>query len=121
MSFDFAMCPATCHWQGTMTGDIDVSVQFWETAANFFPGKTEHFFEAYTLTSAGGTASGLNVGLFNMGTFKFRSNAWVDQASGDLTYLLGHKIHFEGFTSQFPPPEGSSVVTATASWFIVQP
>lgn len=121
MTFDFAMCPDTCHWEGPMTGDIEGTIEFWETAANFFPGTTEHYFETMKITTSSGVITGTNQGVFNFGTLKFRSNAVVDDATGDWAYLVGYKMHFSGVTTAFPPPEGSTTVTGTGTWFAVPP
>ncbi len=109
------------HWVGTITGDIQGIVEFWETSDNYVVGTTEHFFETFRITTDKGVISGVDGGVWNFPTFKFRANGWVTEASGDWAYLVGYKMHEIGTTSPFPPPVGSTVVTGTATWTLVQP
>jgi len=106
------------HWIGTVTGDIEGTIEFWEFwDQNYVVGKTEHFFERFLITTDGGdTIEGFDQGVWNFGTtFKFRANGWVTEASGDWAYLVGYKMFEIGMTSPFPP----SPVYGTATMILV--
>ena len=91
--------PAAC-WYGTVTGDINGTVAFWETAANYVVGTTEHFFEVFTiLPVGGGSIYGVDAGVWNFSTFKFRSQGWVTDASSEWASLIGLKYFEMGRTS----------------------
>ncbi len=110
------------HWIGKLTEcDLEGKVEFWETSQNYVVGKTEHFFEIFKITTATGVINGVDDGVWNFPTFKFRANGWVTDASGDWTYLVGYKVHEIGTTSEFPPPAGSTVVTGTGTMTLVAP
>lgn len=95
-------CPGG-RWEGPISGCIleGMTIQFWETERNFFPGHTEHFFEDFYIMDTQGSVviSGHNAGVWNFSTFKFRANGWVEQATGPWAYLQGYKFHEMGTTS----------------------
>lgn len=120
ISIDLSLCP-DCHWVGTITGDIEGTVEFWEIwEENYVVGATEHFFETFRITTDSGIISGVDRGVWNFATFKFRALGWVTEASGDWAYLVGYKFHEMGITSQFPPPEGTTVVAGTGILTLTQ-
>jgi hypothetical protein len=89
------------HWVGTLSGcDLAGKVEYWETDQNYVVGKTEHFFETFTITpDAGGVINGVDAGVWNFSTFKFRANGWVTDATGPWTSLVGYKFHEMGTTT----------------------
>lgn len=91
--------PETC-WHGTVQGDINGTVAFWETAANYVVGTTEHFFEVFTIwPDEGGSINGVDAGIWNFSTFKFRASGRVTDTSPEWTPLLGYKYFEMGTTS----------------------
>lgn len=120
ISVVFPECP-DCHWAGTISGDIVGTIELWEIWDKIFVvGSTEHYFETFKITTSTGVISGVDQGLWNFATFKFRANGWVTEATGDWAYLVGYKVHEMGTTSA-PPPAGPPLVTGTASWFLAEP
>ena len=121
LSIDMSTCgpppPNDCHWSGTVSGDLKGSIEIFEYWDQMFlPGNTEHFFEYFTITmDSGGWISGVDQGVWNMGTQKFRANGWFTDASSEWTDLVGHKLHEIGSTS------GSGIVTGIADLTIVGP
>ncbi len=121
LSIDMRTCgpapPNDCFWSGTVAGDISGNIEireFWDQM--FFPGYTEHFFEYWTLTvDSNSWISGVDAGVWNMGTQKFRANGVVTDASADLAYLIGYHLHEMGVTS------GSPLVTGIADMTFVAP
>ena len=104
--------PAAC-WYGTVEGDISGQVAFWETDANYIVGKTEHFFEVFTILPAGGgSISGVDAGVWNFSTFKFRAQGWVTDASSEWASLIGYKYFEMGRNSPFDPNAPVLPVTA---------
>jgi hypothetical protein len=88
------------HWVGNLSGcPIAGTVEYWETDLNFSVGKTEHFFEEFLITTPTGTISGMEKGIWNFATFKFRAEGWVTKATGEWTYLVGYKFHEMGTTT----------------------
>jgi hypothetical protein len=64
------------------------------------PGKTEHFFETFTIwPDSGGEINGEDAGVWSFVTFKFRANGWVTSASPEWGDLVGFKLHEMGSTS----------------------
>jgi len=108
------------HWIGTVIGDINGKIEFWEQPENYVVGKTEHFFEKFLITTADGMIEGFDGGVWNFPTFKFRANGWVTVASSDWAYLIGYKMHEIGTTSPFPPIPPETVVIGTATMTLVQ-
>jgi hypothetical protein len=91
--------PGFC-WLGRIEGDVEGTIAFWETAANYVVGKAEHFFEVFlVLPDSGGSFSGTDDGLWNFSTFKFRSQGWVTAASEEWAFLVGYKFFEMGRTS----------------------
>jgi hypothetical protein len=88
-------------WDGTVSGcSLQGLIRIWETDENFFPGKTEHFFEIFTIwPESGGVINGVDAGVWNFKTFKFRANGWITSASEGWDYLVGYKFHEMGRTS----------------------
>lgn len=90
------------YWTGPIYGcSISGTIKMWELPP-FFAGSTEHYFEEFLITTNTGTISGTDAGVWNFGTFKFRSNGWVTAGTGDLEYLVGYKVHQMGVTSPWP-------------------
>lgn len=114
MAFD--EYPNGDYWYGTVSGNgcsIAGTITFNETGANYIVGKTEHFFEEFTIQPySGGEIIGYDNGVWNFSTFKFRANGYVIGASEEWSYLVGYKFHEMGTTSN--PDEGLPV-TAPAT------
>ena len=87
-------------WLGTVSGcDIAGDITICELPP-YFVGKTEHFFEEFTIEpSSGGEIRGVDAGVWNFTTFNFRANGWVTDASEGWEYLVGYKLHEMGTTS----------------------
>ena len=132
MSFDMsnfqARLPACvseeplCVWSGDLSGDLAGSIvvsEFWDQI--FVVGNTEHFFEAFTITTGHGVISGVDKGVWDFNTNKVRANGWITEATGDWSYLVGYKLHESGYV--IPPPEGAEVLIFgfTGEMFLVAP
>ena len=121
MAATLDLSQADAHWVGPVTGcDIQGTMEVFETPANFIVGNSEHFFETFTITTSTGVISGVDKGVWDFNTFKFRANGWITDATDDWSYLMGYKLHESGYTSQFPPTQGT-IVTLTAAMFLVAP
>ena len=90
----------TPYWTGTVTGDISGSIIIMENPATF-PGKTEHFDESWTITTADGVVlKGYDLGVYNLKSFKFRANGEVTEVSSPAwEFLVGYQMHFSGTTT----------------------
>ena len=110
------------HWAGTISGDIEGTIDLWERWSEIrYPGATEHFFEDFTITTDQGIIKGFDKGVWNFATYKFRSVGFVTEVTpGDLAYLLGYKAFMIGFTSEFPPSEGT-IVTGSGTMMLAPP
>lgn len=99
------------YWDGTISEcSLQGSIRIWETDENYFAGKTEHFFETFTIwPESGGEINGEDAGVWNISTFNFRANGWITSASPEWEYLVGYKFHEMGRTSD------PSVIPLTAS------
>jgi hypothetical protein len=88
-------------WSGTVTGcSLAGKIEFVEKPTNYVVGKTEHFFESFTIwPTGGGEIHGDDAGVWNFSTYKFRANGWVTDASEKWAYLVGYKFHEVGITS----------------------
>jgi hypothetical protein len=111
-----------CVWSGDLSGDVVGSIvvsEFWERI--FVVGNTEHFFEAFTITTSHGVISGVDNGVWDFNTNKVRANGWVTEATGDWSYLIGYKLHESGYV--IPPPAGAEVLLYdfTGAIFLVAP
>jgi hypothetical protein len=97
-TFDLAD-PSYC-WHGKVSGcSISGHVDICELPA-IFPGHTEHFFETFTIVpDSGGEIRGVDAGVWNFSTSKFRANGWVTYASEEYEYLVGFKLHEMGTVS----------------------
>lgn len=102
MAIDVYWTPAPPHWIGTISGDIVGTIQFWEGPATF-PGTTQHFTENFTIRIADGAViNGVDYGVYNLNTYKFRSNGWVtDVTPGEWAFLEGYSFHELGTTTEF--------------------
>ena len=89
-----------CWWEGPVTGCMLAGmVEFRENPATF-PGKTQHFSEDFKFApTAGGWIKGVDDGVWNFSTFKFRANGWVTQTSPEWAGLVGAKFHEMGTTT----------------------
>lgn len=128
MTFDASNVPActlddSCFWTGTIGGDLIGTVEvheFWDQ--NYVIGNTghllgtEHFFERFTIQVGTEWISGVDQGVWNLGTLKFRANGWVTASSPDLDYLVGYKLHEMGVAEIT-----ATGYLATAEWFLVAP
>lgn len=89
-------------WIGTLSGDITGEIVITPSAATF-PGRTEHFIETFEITTDGGAIiRGYDIGIWNFNTGRFRTNGYVTQViddSGELLYLIGYHVHFQGVTT----------------------
>lgn len=96
------------HWEGTIAGDIDGSIEFWENPAKLV-GVLDIFSEDFTIvTDDGTTITGYDVGVYNFKTLKFRANGLVTEvtpATSDWAYLVGYHFHEMGVTTAFVPGE----------------
>lgn len=102
--------PGDWYWTGPIYGcSIAGTMKIRELPA-VFPGRTEHFFEEFQITTDAGAISGADSGVWSFVTYKFRANGWVTQGAGDLAYLLGYKVHLMGVSSPWP---GNLPITAT--------
>jgi len=90
------------HWEGTVTGDIVGTVTVNELPPSF-PGKTEHFSETFEIVTADGVIRGLDDGVWNMKTYKWRANGYITEATGIWTGLVGCHVHEMGTTSPLGP------------------
>lgn len=120
ITYDFSPGISDPHWIGTLHGPVldGAKVEFWEKPANFVVGKTEHFFETMLITIGDDTIGGDDSGVWNFSTYKFRANGWVTDATGPWAYLVGYKAHETGFTTAFPPTDGSYVVHGTGTFWL---
>jgi hypothetical protein len=86
------------HWEGTVTGDIVGTITVTELPPSF-PGKTEHFSEIFEIVTANGLIRGVDEGVWNMKTYKWRANGQVTEATGIWADLVGCHLHEMGTTS----------------------
>jgi len=61
--------------------------------------------------AAGGFLEMTEDGVWNLNTFKFRTNGWVTDTSSEYEHMIGAKVHSVGYTSEFPPPTPETPVT----------
>jgi hypothetical protein len=110
----------TMYWKGPVTGGITGTVYFWETERNFYPGKTEHYFEDFYIELDGGWVSGHDEGVWNFGTCKYRATGRITDASPSYAYLVGNKIFEEGRTTNPFDEQGKLVlpIIGTGTGFI---
>ncbi len=87
------------YWKGTLTGDMQGTVRFWEQPQNYVEGSTEYFFETFVITTARGVVQGHDEGVYNLNTGEFWANGVVTAASGYWAYLEGYQIYEMGWTS----------------------
>ena len=91
------------HWEVALTGDVAGTMYVYGDPSRefFFPGKTEHFFETWDVYSDSGEwlFSGNDAGVWSFVTFKFRANGRVTEAAPEWQYLVGHKFHEIGTTT----------------------
>lgn len=112
----------SCFWTGTVSGDLAGDIEIHELwARNYIVGNpatgTEHFFETFKIElDSGGWVSGVDAGVWNMGTGKFRANGWVTDASADLGDLVGYKLHESGVVTT-----GGPGFMFSAEYFLVAP
>lgn len=105
-------------WEGTIGGD-ECAVP--GTVASLvdeavFPGYTEHWVgRTYVYPATGGYIEITEKGVWNFGTFKYRTSGRVTDASAEYAAWVGASTHGMGYTSQFPPPPENPVVTAEQS------
>jgi len=81
MQISIDLSAADLHWEGPLTGDIEGTIQFWEHwDENYVVGGTEHFFETFIIMTDRGTITGMDAGVWNFATFKFRETGrtWLD-------------------------------------------
>jgi len=93
------------HWKGPIVGGIfgttgASTAEFYETSANYVVGQTEHFFETFTITTACGTITGTDDGIWTFASFNFKAHGPVTGVSGSCDPgLVGYTFHEEGTTS----------------------
>jgi hypothetical protein len=95
------------HWEGTITGDVEGSIEFWEVSAKVV-GVVDHFSEDFTIVIDGTTITGYDTGVYTFNTLKFRANGFVTDvtpSTSDWAYLVGYKFHEMGTTTAFTPGE----------------
>lgn len=108
-----------CTWRGTVEGDINGAICITLVSASF-PGKTEHFSEAWTITTDDGDIEGVvHKGVWRFANFKWVANGEVTGATGSWSDLVGSRWHYSGTTTEFPVPPGT-LVTGTGT-IMLQP
>jgi len=87
-------------WHGTVRGcSVAGQITICEEPASFM-GKTEHYFEVFTIEPwDGGQIYGVDAGVWNFTTFKFRANGFITGASPEWVDLVGFKFHEMGTTT----------------------
>jgi hypothetical protein len=94
--------PGVFYWFGTITGpecSVAGDIQFVEGPA-FEAGKTLHFTEEFTIwPDSGGEIYGMDWGVWNFSTLKFRAQGWVTDATPEWEHLVGSHYHEMGWTS----------------------
>jgi hypothetical protein len=94
------------HWRGTLTNcELDgATVHYYGIDTNRnSKGMSSHFAENFVIYPNGDDypevfIKGSEEGLWNMNTFKFRSEGRVTEANGPWSYLVGYKFHEMGVT-----------------------
>ncbi len=111
-------------WVGTLSRcAIAGDVYYWEV-----PGKDyvtgskgrmiEHYFETFTITTATGTISGFENGVYLLYfPFLFQSNGRVTSATGEWTTLVGYKFHEMGTTND-PLDPNTTVLYGPSTMFL---
>jgi hypothetical protein len=92
--------PTLC-WYGPVHGDINGTIAFWETSANYVVGDVEYFFEAFTfLPDSGGVINGVDEGVFLLRRpFTFSANGWVTATTDEWAALRGAHYFEMGATT----------------------
>ncbi len=98
-STDMAYSPDWGYWRGTMTGDVNGAVGFWEQPQNYVVGDNEYFFEAFTVTAHKGVLQGFDHGVYNLTTGDFWAFGQVTKATRGLGSLAGYTVFEWGTTS----------------------
>jgi hypothetical protein len=110
------------HWSGPLTGcELEGTVEYRGTPSTYKEGKIEHFFENFKITTKGGIIIGSDKGDWDLTTFKFTADGVVKDATGDWAYLKGYQFHETGTTTQFPPPEGTTVINGPSTMSLTAP
>jgi len=102
-------------WIGTITGDIEGTVTLSLISASF-PGITEHYSETWVITTAEGSITMYQEGVWSFKSFKFKSNGYVAAATGTWTNLLESDAHVRGVTTQFPVAPPTPVTGTGIMW-----
>jgi hypothetical protein len=93
------MDPEGC-WYGTVEGDIDGTIAFWEMDARYRAGMVLWFSEIFTIVpDSGGYINGVERGIWYLKDFRFKTTGWVTSTSPEWEDLLGAKFHEKGVTS----------------------
>ena len=108
------------HWEGTIAGDVEGTLQLWEQWPEiFFAGATEHYFEDSVIHVGDDYIKGSDQGVWNFGTLKFSYTGSVTDATGDWSYLVGWNMHGKGVTSEYPNDTG--IITGEGTMIFVPP
>ena len=107
-------------WHGTVSGcSIAGEIEFCELPAELV-GRNKFFFETFTINpSVGGEIRGVDEGVWNFSTFKFRANGYVTETSPEWEDMVGFKFHEMGTTSN--PADGFPVTAYNTKMTLHQP
>ena len=104
------------HWQGSISGDIEGTIQLWpRPSESYNVGAVRHYVEDFVITTTSeDVVKGYESGVWTSANLKFRSNGMVTDATGDFAYLVGYETHQMGVASAFPPVPPPSIITGSA-------
>ena len=122
MALDFYGHIAPPVWRGTISGDINGFMVFFNTGVKDV-GQAHHFWEIWEIYDKPWDdptkvllIRGTDKGVVTWKNNKYRMNGVVTEATGDWTYLVGHNVHMSGDITwqEIVTPEGPIVIPATA-------
>ena len=116
------------HWRGTLTNcELDgASVHYYGIDTNrISKGMSTHFAENFVIYPNGDNhpeifIKGSEEGLWNLNTFKFRSEGRVTEANGPWSYLVGYKFHEMGVTDD-PFAPNWTILKGPSTMFLAGP
>ena len=84
-------------WSGTITGDINGDMYFYNWGIVKDVGQAHFFWETWLITDGNGNMlTGIDKGVVTWKNDRYRMNGVVTDASGDWAYLVGHNVHMSG-------------------------
>ena len=106
MALYFTGPPPNPVWSGTITGDIDGEMFFYNTGGKDV-GQAHFFWEIWLITDGDGNTllTGTDTGVVSWANAKYRMNGIVTEAYGDYAHLIGHNVHMSGSIT-FDPDTG---------------